>query len=51
MGIFLGIATLNPDKDLVKEKHPDTFSGLVKGDCVSPGSKYSPKESEDKKLE
>lgn len=51
MVLFLGIAALNPDQDPVKEKYPGTFRGLVKLDCVSLGSKYSRKESEDKKLE
>ena len=47
---FKGIAALNPDKDPVKEKHPNPFRSLVKLYCVSPGSKYFPKESEDRKL-
>lgn len=48
---FMGIAALNPDKDLAKQKHTNAFRSFIKLDCVSPGSKYSPKESEDKKLE
>lgn len=35
---FLGIAALNPDRDPVKEKHPNTFRGMVKLDCVSQGA-------------
>lgn len=44
-GLLHGVLTRT-----LQNKHTGAFRSFVKLDCVSPGSKYSPKESEDKKL-